>query len=83
MIFYYWSEGVNEKDQEVHTHFIYQVPVLHQEGPITPSPRNLLGTTEVNVDRVTMRFEDLGCCQELCGRVGAKLDKEGTIAFGR
>lgn len=55
------------------TETVNQVPVILQETAVPAAPCNVLWTSQVDVDGVAVRLDDLGCSKKQLGIVSAEL----------
>lgn len=70
-----------ETEGERHTQAVYEIPFVLQEGPVATLAGNVLGTSEINVDGVTVRLEKLGRGEELVGVIRAELNDQWSVLW--
>ena len=63
------------------TDVVNQIPLILKEGSISPLLSNLLGTPQIDVDGIAIRFENLCGSEDLLGVVSAKLHDQRSVLF--
>ena len=61
---------------------VNETPILLQERPVIPPPRDTLRTAQVQVNGIAERLNVACSLKELIWIIGAKLDEERPVNFG-
>ena len=62
------------------TEIVYQIPIFLQERTVVSFFRNILGTSEIDVNSITVWFYNPGRIEQLRGVVCAKLNNQWTVS---
>jgi hypothetical protein len=61
------------------TEIVYNIPLVLKKCPIVPSACDILWAPQVDIDRITMSFDDFGRLEEVIDVIGAELDDQRPI----